>query len=160
MRYILLDRVTQAVPGKIARGLKAVTLTDDVLHDHFPDYPILAGRPARRGARPRSSRGFSSRSARTSRATSPVVRSSSRFTERSSTSPRRSRRFGRALRQLSQGLDAAAKLTVGADIRGERSMRGTLTFMLRTIDSARVHEQRRYLYSLWTRDLPEKVWTP
>jgi 3-hydroxyacyl-[acyl-carrier-protein] dehydratase len=32
-------------------------------------------------------------------------------------------------------------------------MRGTLTFMLKTIDSERVHEQRRYLYKLWTRGM-------
>ena len=43
MRYFLLDRVTDVVPGESARGIKNVTLTDDVLHDHFPDFPILPG---------------------------------------------------------------------------------------------------------------------
>src|SRR6185295_4742030 len=43
MRYILLDRVTELEPGRRARGKKAITLTDDVLHDHFPDFPIYPG---------------------------------------------------------------------------------------------------------------------
>ncbi len=43
MRYFLLDKVTEMVPGEQARGLKAITLTEPILHDHFPDYPILPG---------------------------------------------------------------------------------------------------------------------
>ncbi len=43
MRYILLDKITEVKPGESARGVKCVTLTDEVLHDHFPDYPILPG---------------------------------------------------------------------------------------------------------------------
>src|SRR5262245_59290182 len=43
MRYFLLDKVTELVPGERARGVKNVTLTDEILHDHFPDYPIMPG---------------------------------------------------------------------------------------------------------------------
>src|SRR4029078_176198 len=43
MRYFLLDQATAIVPGESARGVKNVTLTDEVLHDHFPDHPILPG---------------------------------------------------------------------------------------------------------------------
>src|SRR3954462_716456 len=43
VRYFLLDRVTDVVPGETSRGVKHVTPTDEVLHDHFPDYPILPG---------------------------------------------------------------------------------------------------------------------
>ena len=35
-------------------------------------------------------------------------------------------------------------------------MNGSLTFVMKEIDSERVHEQRRYLYGLWTRDLEPK----
>src|SRR5258708_7849580 len=43
MRYFLLDKITAFEPGKRACGAKCVTLTDDILHDHFPDHPVLPG---------------------------------------------------------------------------------------------------------------------
>src|SRR5262245_26750153 len=43
MRWLLLDRVTEVVPGERARGVKCVTLTDETLADHFPDFPIFPG---------------------------------------------------------------------------------------------------------------------
>ncbi|MBI3894035.1 MAG: hypothetical protein HY303_21155, partial [Candidatus Wallbacteria bacterium] len=48
---------------------------------------------------------------------------------------------------------SAAELDVEAQCDGKRLMRGQLTFVMKTIASERVHEQRRYLYKLWTRDL-------
>src|SRR5882762_10387555 len=43
MRYFLLDKITAFEPGKRACGVKCVTLTDNILHDHFPDHPLLPG---------------------------------------------------------------------------------------------------------------------
>src|SRR3984893_2583057 len=43
MRYFLIDKVTHLEIGKSVRGIKNVTLTDEVLHDHFPDHPIMPG---------------------------------------------------------------------------------------------------------------------
>ena len=43
MRYFLIDKVTELVPGERARGVKNVTLSDETLHDHFPDHPIMPG---------------------------------------------------------------------------------------------------------------------
>src|SRR5260221_14130774 len=43
MRYFLLDKVTSFEAGKRASGVKCVTLTEDILHDHFPDHPVLPG---------------------------------------------------------------------------------------------------------------------
>jgi 3-hydroxyacyl-[acyl-carrier-protein] dehydratase len=43
MRYYLLDKVTALVAGERASGVKCVTLSDEILHDHFPDYPMLPG---------------------------------------------------------------------------------------------------------------------
>ena len=43
MRYFLLDRVTDIQLGKRITGEKCVTLTDNILHDHFPDHPIFPG---------------------------------------------------------------------------------------------------------------------
>src|SRR5438552_18124655 len=43
MRYYLVDKVTELVVSERARGVKCVSLTDEILHDHFPDYPMLPG---------------------------------------------------------------------------------------------------------------------
>src|SRR4029079_7831143 len=43
MRYYLIDKVTELTAGQSARGVKCVTLTDEVVHDHFPDFPMLPG---------------------------------------------------------------------------------------------------------------------
>src|SRR5207244_2123277 len=43
MRYFLIDKVTEIVPGERIRGVKNVTLSDEILHDHFPDFPVMPG---------------------------------------------------------------------------------------------------------------------
>ncbi len=43
MRYVLLDRVVLLDPPKLARGIKCVSLSDDVFADHFPGYPVMPG---------------------------------------------------------------------------------------------------------------------
>src|SRR3954453_24073129 len=43
MRYFLIDKVTELTLGQSVRGVKNVTLSDEVLHDHFPDHPIMPG---------------------------------------------------------------------------------------------------------------------
>lgn len=43
MRYILLDRITVLEPPELARGIKCVSLSDDVFVDHFPGHPVMPG---------------------------------------------------------------------------------------------------------------------
>ena len=43
MRYLLLDRITALDPPDSARGIKCVSLSDDVFGEHFPGYPIFPG---------------------------------------------------------------------------------------------------------------------
>ena len=42
MRYILLDRITLLQPPE-ARGVKCVSLSDDIFADHFPGAPVMPG---------------------------------------------------------------------------------------------------------------------
>jgi 3-hydroxyacyl-[acyl-carrier-protein] dehydratase len=158
MRYILLDRVTHAEPGKSARGLKAVTLTDDVLHDHFPDYPILPGALLVEAAAQLA--GFlleitENWDGEPVRRALLVQIDKAKFYK-----PAQPGDSVELFAEMTQSLEAAAKITVGADVRGERCMRGSLTFMLKAVESDALHAHRRALYALWTRDLPAKVWFP
>jgi 3-hydroxyacyl-[acyl-carrier-protein] dehydratase len=43
LRYILLDRITLLTPPELARGVKCVSLSDDIFVDHFPGHPVMPG---------------------------------------------------------------------------------------------------------------------
>lgn len=43
MRHYWVDRVGDIRPGESARGVKSVSLSEDVFNDHFPGNPILPG---------------------------------------------------------------------------------------------------------------------
>jgi 3-hydroxyacyl-[acyl-carrier-protein] dehydratase len=41
--FLLIDRVLELEPGKRIVGQKDVSLSDDFLRGHFPDYPVMPG---------------------------------------------------------------------------------------------------------------------
>lgn len=43
MRFFLIDKITEWEPGKRARALKNVALSEDFFDDHFPRMPIMPG---------------------------------------------------------------------------------------------------------------------
>ena len=43
MRFILLDKVTELVPGEKISAVKALSLGEEYLADHFPTFPVLPG---------------------------------------------------------------------------------------------------------------------
>ncbi len=152
MRYFLLDRVTEVVPGERACGIKNVTLTDEVLHDHFPDFPVLPGALVIEAAAQLA--GFLLEVTTNTDDAVPPRRAVLVQIERA--------KFSRAAEpgdridlevKLLSSLETAAQITCEAHVGDARVMRGTLTFMLKTVESERVHEQRRYLYKLWTRGM-------
>jgi len=43
MRFYLIDKITEWNVGKNAKGIKAISLSEDFFNDHFPRYPIMPG---------------------------------------------------------------------------------------------------------------------
>ncbi len=155
MRYFLLDKVTEVVPGEHARGIKNVTLTDEVMHDHFPDYPVLPGVLMVEAAAQLA--GFLLEITRNVTDAPP---------ERALLAQIRSAKFylpaqpGDQIElhaRLGAAMDGAAEVACEAMVGGKRAMRATLMFVMKTIESERLHEQRRSLYRLWTRGLDTKL---
>ncbi len=151
MRYFLIDKVLEVELGRSARGVKNVTLTDEVLHDHFPDHPIMPGALILEAAAQLA--GF-------------LLEVSSSDAE---DPPRRALLVQVELAkfhdfagpgdqiELTVSIDSqrddAARVLAEAAVGSRRIARASLLFVLRRVDSPRVHEQRRRLYQLWTRDL-------
>jgi len=43
VRYLNVDRLLDLDPGRSARAIRNVTLTEDVFATHFPNFPVLPG---------------------------------------------------------------------------------------------------------------------
>ena len=43
MKFILIDRITELVPGERVSAVKALSLAEEYLADHFPRFPVLPG---------------------------------------------------------------------------------------------------------------------
>jgi 3-hydroxyacyl-[acyl-carrier-protein] dehydratase len=43
MRFTLVDRILEVVPGKSITAVKNLTLGEDYLADHFPTFPVMPG---------------------------------------------------------------------------------------------------------------------
>ena len=43
MRFILIDKITELEAGNSLQAVKSVSLAEEYLADHFPDFPVLPG---------------------------------------------------------------------------------------------------------------------
>lgn len=41
--FLLVDRITELVPGKLARGFKNVTINEEFFEGHFPGHAVMPG---------------------------------------------------------------------------------------------------------------------
>jgi len=150
MRYYLIDKVTELVAGQRARGVKCATLTDEILHDHFPDYPMLPGALIVEAA---AQLGGFLLEMTFNQPDRPVVRAVLVQIQRAKfAAPVVPGDRLDIVATIDSTREASAQVDFEAAVEGKEAARGTLTFVLRRIESARVHEQRRHVYGLWTRD--------
>jgi 3-hydroxyacyl-[acyl-carrier-protein] dehydratase len=158
MRYYLIDKVTELVAGQRSRGVKCVTLSDEILHDHFPDYPMLPGALIVESAAQLG--GFLLEMSFNGDGR-PLVRAILAQIQRA--------KFydpigpGDTLVmevRVDATRESAAQIVFEGSVGGKVAARGTLTFVLRAIDSPRLHAQRRDVYALWTRDFSPPLVLP
>jgi 3-hydroxymyristoyl/3-hydroxydecanoyl-(acyl carrier protein) dehydratase len=151
MRYFLLDKITSYERGKRASGVKCVTLTDEVLHDHFPDHPVLPGALL-----------VESMSQLGGFLVELSLHEGQGVIRRAVLAQIKDAKFHRGCKPgdrieleavLESQLEAAARVSVVATVELEHVARAELVFILRAVDSERVHEQRRNIYRVWTQDL-------
>lgn len=151
MRYYLIDKVTELVPGERIRGLKCISLSDEVLHDHFPDFPVMPGALIVEAAAQLA--GFLLE-ATVNQPDRPLLRAllvqieDARFHDTAGPGET----LDIAVR-LESRLETAAQVSAEVRAGDRRVARARLTFVMKAIDSEKVHEQRRYVYRLWTREL-------
>ena len=43
MRFVLVDEIVEAVPGKHIRAIKHIASDEDYFQDHFPGFPVVPG---------------------------------------------------------------------------------------------------------------------
>jgi 3-hydroxyacyl-[acyl-carrier-protein] dehydratase len=144
----LLDKVTSFVPDQYATGIKCVSLTDEVLHDHFPDHPILPGALLIEAMAQLA--GFLLESGKADAPERAILAQIEKAKFHAPAGP------GDQITlkvTLAQRLDSAAQVEAEAHIAERCIGRARLTFMLRAVDSARVTEQRAMIYKIWTREL-------
>ena len=151
MRFFLVDRVDEIIPGESCRGVKGITLTEDYLHDHFPENPLFPGTLMVEALAQLG--GFLVES---SCPAEPQPRAVLAQIDRA--------KFYQPVRpgdqlelrcKLLSTLEGAAQVEGQAFVGSTRVARATLTFVLRQVTSEKVHEQRRQLYHLWTSHLAQ-----
>ncbi len=150
MRFFFIDRVVEFTRGEEAKAIKNITLSDDVFSDHFPDLPIFPG--------------------------SYIIESAAQLggflVEMSVNTPGEIKRAMMA--QVNQAkfyipaepgdqlilhatieniMADAAKISINVSCNNDKVARITLTFVLKSTELDKIHDQRRSLYSLWTKHL-------
>lgn len=150
----MVDRVTEFVVGETAKGIKNVTLSDDILHDHFPDYPVLPGAFIIEGMAQLS--GFLvemtfNKPDNVRRALLAQVEQAKFY------NPVEPGDTMVMTTTLKETMDDAAKLQVVATVNDIKVAMAKLTFVLKELDSEKIHEQRKYLYKLWTKTCELKM---
>lgn len=147
MRFILLDRVDHMDPGHEARGVKSISLADNVFDEHFPEYPLFPGTliveaMAQLG-------GFLCEC--TYHARNPDTRRAVLMQVRNAKFHHPSRPGDRLdlVARLENELDTACRIAATASVDGKTVSEASLTFRLVGIDAPGLHAHRQALYRQW-----------
>lgn len=153
MRYYLIDKITHYVEDQEVHALKAITLTDPILHDHFPDYPIFPGALILEGVA--QAAGFLLET--TFNKTDEKIRravfvQADKYKITVPTGP------GEILRyeiKVKSTLEDAGRVSfeVRSQIDNDLRAKGNLTFKLMDINTQNISKQRIDLYKIWTKGL-------
>ena len=148
MRFFLVDKVTELEPGSHICGIKCVSLTEQVLHDHFPDHPIMPGTLLVEGLAQLA--GFLLERTWKEPKTRAVLLQlkNAKFRAVATPGDRLEMRVS-----LESQLGGSSRISGVIDCEGKRIADASLTFSKQTIESEKLHRQREDLYRLWTTDL-------
>lgn len=149
MRYYMIDKVTELIPGEKVRGVKAVSYDSEVLHDHFPEYPVLPGTFLVESMAQLS--GFLIEMSCNTR---DQVRRALliKIDEAKFYSMAEPGDCIELEAKMDEQMKDAAKTTVVATVGSRRVATAALTFVLKDIPIQAIHEQRRMIYRVWTRN--------
>lgn len=151
MRYFLLDKITHVEPGKKVHGIKCVTLTDQILHDHFPDKPIMPGALILEGCAQLAGFLLETTANRPGKKLRRAVLAQAdkfkfhKFCEPGDT-------IEMKVEIVSQH-EEMAQVQAEASVQGEKRVGGLLNFALLEIDNQNITNQRLQMYRIWTKDL-------
>ena len=151
MRFLLIDRIDEIRPGEFARGVKNVTMSEDFMQDHFPGFPVFPGTliieaMAQLG-------GYLAESACNEGAEEPRRAMLAQIDRAKFYEPCRPADQIELHCTLESALKGAAQIKGEAFVREKRVACAGLTYVLRTLDGEKVHEQRDELYKIWTERL-------
>ncbi|HAZ12573.1 MAG: hypothetical protein A2X86_11760 [Bdellovibrionales bacterium GWA2_49_15] len=151
MRYFLVDKVTEVVPGEYARGLKAVTLTEPILHDHFPDFPVLPGAMIIEGLAQLAGLilevTFNKTDDKIVRAILVQVDKMKFYRP---TTPGEVLTYEARIESL---LEDAARMGVSAKCGEEVRATGKINFQMAPINTDNIKKQRQDIYRVWTKEI-------
>jgi len=152
MRFILIDKVTNLNLGKSITGIKCISSTDDVMHDHFPGKPVMPGSLLVESSAQLS--GMLLELSENQDESTPIKRSVLVQIEKM-----KFHEFSKPGDQLIldatiiSKLPEAAKVNVTIKCGKEIRVNGTLSFSITELDSEEINTQRNFIYSIWTGDL-------
>lgn len=154
MRFFLLDMITDLQIGKEATGVKCISLTEQVLHDHFPDHPIYPGALITEGLAQVA--GFvlemtfnQDENVAVRRAVLAQI-DKMKFYQTSGPGDKLTYRA-----KIESTMTDSALISVEATCDGEKRATGRLMFMMMEVPSEKLSEQRVSLYKTWTRKMSQ-----
>jgi 3-hydroxyacyl-[acyl-carrier-protein] dehydratase len=151
VRYFLVDKVTEIKVGEYAKGVKAITLTDPILHDHFPDYPIIPGALIIEGLAQLAGLileiTFNQSDENIVRA---ILVQVDKMKFKKPTGPGELLEYTATIDSKHED---AARMTVTAHSNGDLRAKGRITFQMAPINTDNIKKQRQDIYKIWTKEL-------